>query len=68
MKLERITKEELKRGVDAGEAVVILDTRSSDAWDASDVQLPGAIRMPPDEIRQHLSEIPRGRPVVSYCT
>jgi rhodanese-related sulfurtransferase len=66
--LSRITPDDLKRRLDAHEPIAILDTRAEDAWRASDVQIPSAMRVPPDDVRQHLSEIPRDRPVVTYCT
>lgn len=68
MELSRITKEDLKRRMDAHEPIAILDTRAVDAWSKSDVQIPGAIRVPPDGVELHLSEIPRDRLVVTYCT
>jgi rhodanese-related sulfurtransferase len=68
MDIQRISKEELKRKLDTREAMTILDARSPEAWRESDVQLPGAIRIPPDEVDRHLAEIPRDRPIVTYCT
>jgi rhodanese-related sulfurtransferase len=67
--LSRITKEELKRRMDAHEPMAIVDTRAEDAWNESDVQIPGAVRVPPGEVGQRLPEIiPRDRLVVTYCT
>jgi rhodanese-related sulfurtransferase len=68
LKLARIPPEDLKRRLDAHEVVAILDTRAEDAWHESDVQIPGAMRVPPDEVTRHLSELPRDRLVVTYCT
>jgi len=64
----RITTDDLKHRMDAHEPFTLLDARAPDAWNTSDVQLPGAIRVPPDAVEQHLSEIPRSRPIVTYCT
>ena len=66
--IPRITVEDLKRRIDAHEALTVLDSRASDSWKSSDVQIPGSIRVPPDEVDKHLSEIPRDRLVVPYCT
>jgi rhodanese-related sulfurtransferase len=66
--IPRITIEDLKRRIDAHEALTVLDSRASDAWKNSDGQIPGSIRVPPDEVDKHLSEIPRDRLVVPYCT
>ena len=68
MAIQRITVEELKRRIDAHEPLTILDTRSPEAWKQSDVQIPGSIRVPPDKVADHLSEIARDRLVVAYCT
>jgi hydroxyacylglutathione hydrolase len=68
MELPRITKEDLKRRMDAHEPLTVLDTRAPESWDESDVKLPGAIRVPPDDVERHLAEIPRDHMVVTYCT
>jgi rhodanese-related sulfurtransferase len=68
MPVERISAAELKRRIDAHDPVAILDSRAPDAWKNSDVQIPGSIRVPPDEVEQHLDEIPRDRVAVAYCT
>jgi len=68
MNVPRITIEELKRRMDAHEPLTVLDSRAPDAWKGADSQIPGSIRMPPDEVDKHLSEILRNRLVVPYCT
>jgi rhodanese-related sulfurtransferase len=66
--VQRISASELKRQLDAREPIAILDSRSADSWNKSNVQIPGSIRVPPDEVRAHLTNIPRDRMVVAYCT
>jgi rhodanese-related sulfurtransferase len=51
-----------------GEHVVFVDARSCDAWQRSDVQLPGAIRVPPDDVAAHRDQIPHDSAVITYCT
>jgi rhodanese-related sulfurtransferase len=68
LKLARITPDDLKRRMDAHQPIAILDTRAEDAWNESDVQIPGAMRVPPDAVARHLPEIPRDRLAVTYCT
>jgi rhodanese-related sulfurtransferase len=68
MDIPRISIEDLKRRMDAHEALAVLDSRVADAWKSSESQIPGSIRVPPDEVDKHLSEIPRNRLVVPYCT
>jgi rhodanese-related sulfurtransferase len=68
MQPERITAEEVKRRLDSGEAIVFVDARSDDAWRQAELQIPKAIRVPPDATEAHLGEIPRRGLIVSYCT
>jgi hypothetical protein len=53
MDIPRITIEDLKRRVDAHEALAVLDPRAADAWKSSESQIPGSIRVPPDEVDKH---------------
>jgi len=64
----RISAEELKRRIDSGEDFTIIDVRNPTAWAQSDTMMPGAIRIPMDELQQQLKRIPKRRPVVAYCT
>lgn len=64
----RMTAEELKQRMDAGEDFTVIDVRNPQAWAQSDNMIPGAIRVPLDEFEKHLNRIPRNRPVVTYCT
>ncbi len=64
----RITVQELKRRMDAGEDFTVIDTRNPNAWAETDTVIPEAIRVPLDELEQSLPRIPRNRPVVAYCT
>ena len=68
MEATRVTVDEVKERMDRGEQFTFVDTRNPQAWGSSDVKLPGAIRVPADEVEQHLEEIPRGRAVITYCT
>jgi rhodanese-related sulfurtransferase len=64
----RITADELKRRMDAGEDFTVIDVRNPQAWGQSDTMMPEAIRVPLDDFERHLSQIPKERPVVAYCT
>ena len=64
----RITANDLKRRMDAGEDFIILDTRNPQAWGEADTKAAGAIRIPLDELDENLSHIPKDKPIVAYCT
>ena len=64
----RITVDQLKRRIDAGESFTFLDTRNPVAWSESDKKIPGAIRVALEGFEQHLAHIPKDKPVVTYCT
>ena len=64
----RITVDELGKRMDAGEDFVFIDTRNPQAWAQSDTTLPEALRIPLDSLEQRLSEIPKNKPIVTYCT
>jgi rhodanese-related sulfurtransferase len=64
----RITVDEVRKRMEAGEDFVLIDTRNPQAWSQSDVKLPGAIRLPLDNLDENLSKIPKDKPVVAYCT
>ena len=68
MEATRVTVDEVKERMGRGEQFAFVDTRNPVAWGESDVKLPGAVRVPADELGQHLSEIPRDRAVITYCT
>ncbi|MFB3925974.1 MAG: rhodanese-like domain-containing protein [Syntrophales bacterium] len=64
----RITVQELKEKMDRHEDIVVLDIRSEDAYAGSTVRIPGAIRMPLDQVGERYRELPQNREIVTYCT
>ena len=68
MEVTRVTAEEIKERMARGEQFTFVDTRNPQAWGAAETKLPGAVRVPADEVAQHLSEIPRDRAIITYCT
>ena len=64
----RITVQELKRRMDAGEDFTVIDVRNPKAWSESDTAIPEAIRISLDNLDESLPRIPKNRPVVAYCT
>jgi len=68
LKLARISVDELKRMIAAGEAPVIVDVRNRSAHLHDPRRIPGALRMTVDEIDAKLGNLPRDREIVLYCT
>ena len=68
MEATRVTVEEIRERLNRGEQFAFVDTRNPQAWGESDEKLPDAIRIPADEVAQHLAEIPHDRTVITYCT
>ena len=68
LRMARITPEELKQKLDAGDEVVIVDLRHDLDFERTPQTLPGALRLAPEELAQRHREIPRDREIVLYCT
>lgn len=68
LRIARISPEELKQKLDAGEDVVIVDLRHSLDFQAEPDTIPGALRLPAEELERRHHEIPTDRDVVLYCT
>ena len=64
----RLTVADVKNLIDRGEPIAFIDSRNPIAWGSSKVTLPGALRIPIDEVEQHLPALPRDRRLVVYCT
>jgi rhodanese-related sulfurtransferase len=64
----RITVDELRKRMEAGEDFTLIDTRNPQAWAESQEKLPDAIRVPVDALEQNVSRIPKDKPAVAYCT
>ncbi len=64
----RITLDELRKRMGSGEQFAFIDTRNPQAWETSDVKLPGAIRLRAENLEQRSSELPKDKPIVTYCT
>jgi membrane protein DedA with SNARE-associated domain len=68
LRIARITPLELKRMLDAGELVQIVDLRHSVDFEAEPATLPGAMHFDPHDIDRLLLEIAMDRDVILYCT
>jgi len=68
LRIARIAPEELKRKLDAGENLVIVDLRHSLDFEAAPEIIPGAVHMDAAELDDHPDLLPRDRDVILYCT
>jgi rhodanese-related sulfurtransferase len=68
MPSDRISPEEANALALAGETVVYLDSRNEKAWSSSQEKIPGAIRVPADDVQSHLNEINHAATAIAYCT
>jgi membrane protein DedA with SNARE-associated domain/rhodanese-related sulfurtransferase len=68
IRMARITPEELKRRLDAGEDVLVVDVRDRLDFEAEPAIIPGALHLTTEELERRHREIPRERDIVLYCT
>ena len=64
----RITADELKTRMSAGEEFTILDTRNPQAWAEATDNARNAIRVDLHAGDQALPNLPKNKPIVAYCT
>jgi membrane protein DedA with SNARE-associated domain len=68
LRIARITADELKGKIDAGEELVIVDLRHSVDFEADPHTIPGAFRMDAKDLEEKDDRLPRDRDVILYCT
>ena len=56
---------ELKRRLDAGEALTVLDVR--EPWEVAIARIPGSLHIPMGEIPARLGELDRDRELIVLC-
>jgi membrane protein DedA with SNARE-associated domain/rhodanese-related sulfurtransferase len=62
----RITATELRSMLDAGEEIVVVDVRT--ATESETDSVPGALRIPLEELEARHGDIPRDRDVILFCS
>jgi membrane protein DedA with SNARE-associated domain/rhodanese-related sulfurtransferase len=67
LKIARITPEELKEKIDAGEDILIVDLRHSLDFDANPETIPGALHVDAAELEEAYEVIPRDREIILFC-
>jgi membrane protein DedA with SNARE-associated domain len=68
LRIARITPEELKEKLEAGEELVIVDLRHALDFEAAPETIPGAVHMDAQELQERNERLPRDREVILYCT
>ncbi len=64
----RVTPQEVKSELDRGERVVLVDVRQPGSYESSPYEIPGAIRIPPDQVEEMYGSLPRDARIVTFCT
>jgi len=67
LRIARITPNELKHKLDAGEAILVLDVRHPLEFAAEPHTIPDALYLPLEDLDKGQQKIPRDRDVVLYC-
>lgn len=65
---QRITVEELADRLNSNTPPIVLDVRSRSTYDRDAGQIPGSIRVLPDEVPDWANGQPEDRDIVTYCT
>lgn len=68
IRMARLEPQELKDMLDRGQQPVIIDLRHPLDYLPDPRTLPNALRLTPDKLVEHSSQIPRDRDVVLFCT
>jgi membrane protein DedA with SNARE-associated domain/rhodanese-related sulfurtransferase len=66
LRVDRISPEELRQMLEDGEEVVVVDVRSAVESEADSV--PGALRIPLEDLAARQSDIPRDRNIILFCS
>ncbi len=63
----RVSPEEAWGLIQQGRDPIFLDTRNARHYAQSDMQIPGSLYIWREELEARVGEVPRGRPIVTYC-
>jgi rhodanese-related sulfurtransferase len=68
MTIPRITAQQVRQRIERGERVALVDARSAKAYQEASEQIPGSVRIAPDDLDPQVRNLPRDVTVVAYCT
>jgi len=66
--MTKVTAEEVKQKLDAGDDVTVVDSRAEHVWNEAGTKAARAIRIPPDEAEKHIADLSLDDYIVIYCT
>lgn len=68
MKVPRMTIEELRKKIEGNEKITVLDVRNATDYGNSGFKIPGALRIPLEELPVRASELDPEQEAAAYCT
>ncbi len=68
LRVTRITPEEVKKKLDAGEDILIVDLRDAVEFEIDPYTIPGAFHISMEELESQYQQIPHDREIVLFCT
>lgn len=68
LRVDRMSPEELRRKMEAGEPVVVVDLRHALELENDPARIPGAIWIDYEQIDERFHELPENREVILYCS
>ena len=68
LRIARISQEALKRELDSGQPVLVVDLRTELDVAAEPFVIPGALRIAAEELERRHQDIPRERDLILYCS
>ncbi len=66
--IPRMNPADLNTLLSTAEPPLVVDLRNANAFASSIAKIPGAVRVPPAELEQHLPLLPKGKRIIIYCT
>jgi rhodanese-related sulfurtransferase len=66
--IARVTPEEVRQRLDAGEDLLILDLRDAVEFEVEPHTIPGAFHLSLEELEKQHHKFPRDREIVVFCT
>jgi rhodanese-related sulfurtransferase len=64
----RITPEELAARLAGARPPIVLDVRTRSQYERDEAQIPGSVRVAPDQLEAWATRETRERSIVAYCT